>query len=72
MATNRETSDGLTTCGCGSAWWELRRTPSSGDKAAVAVDENGAVIAYAGDLVCIECGAMIDLHHERVELRLVE
>ena len=43
---------------CGSSWFELRGAPEAGVRTygAVAVDGHGAVIGYAGQLRCLECG----------------
>jgi hypothetical protein len=50
---------GYATCKCGSAWFRLvgrPEDPPSMNQGAVALDETGMITAYAGRLVCIECG----------------
>lgn len=55
----RRGSEEVAVCPCGSSWFTLRgaATTEHLPNGAVSVDGHGNVIAYAGDLHCIECGA---------------
>lgn len=47
-------------CPCGSAWFSLRRPahhPELPD-GAVSITQHGEIVAYAGDLVCVNCGQL--------------
>lgn len=49
---------GVSTCACGSTWFELLAAPESGLRAGVfTFDNDGQVTGYAGEPHCIECGA---------------
>lgn len=55
--TGGSSSPSQAICACGSAWFQLRRTPSAEvGTGAVALDERGMVIAFEGDPVCVQCG----------------
>lgn len=45
-------------CPCGSSWFELRGTSdeSIAPNGAVAISQDGTVVAYAGEPHCLECG----------------
>lgn len=54
---------------CGNVWYELSPAPSrdgSVMKAAVMLGSNGAILSYAGELVCTMCGRRYVSHEDLV------
>ncbi len=60
-------SGGCVSCPCGSAWFELK-TGEDNPYAAVAVDGEFCVIAYAGVLHCLECHEPLDRTARRLRM----
>jgi hypothetical protein len=53
-------------CPCGSGWFELKSDDSTHPNGAVALDERGIVIAFAGQPHCVECGERWQPARERL------